>query len=84
MCVCMCESGYGRCLIETPTDGTGGRCRSDPCSLSQYCPSFLHRMQLTSALCHLELGSDKQFDFELFILRKDVTHSFLISDLQSH
>lgn len=82
--MCVCESDYGRWLRETPTDGTGGHCRSDPCSLSQFCLPFLCRKQLTSALCHLELGSGKQFDFELFILRKDVTHSFLISDLQSH
>jgi len=82
--MCVCESDYGRCLRQTPTDGTGGRCRCDPCWLSQFCASFLHRKQLNSALCHLELGSDKQFDFELFILRKDVTYNFLISDLQSH
>jgi hypothetical protein len=65
VCVCVCVRGYGRCLTETPIDGTGGRCRFDPCLLSQFCPSFLHRKELTLALCHLELGLDKHFEFRI-------------------
>jgi hypothetical protein len=61
----VCERGYGRCLRETPIDGTGGRCRSDPRSLSQFCLSILHRKELTLALCQLELGLDKQFEFRI-------------------
>ena len=69
MCVYV-WGGYGRWLRETPTDGTGGRCRSDPCSLSEVCPSFLHRKESTTALCHIELGLDKQFEFRIVYFKE--------------
>jgi hypothetical protein len=62
--------GYGRYLKETPTDGRGGRCRYDSCSLSEVRPRFLHRKELTIALCHIELGLDKYFEFRIVYLKE--------------
>lgn len=73
----MCVRGYGRCLRENPIDGTGGRCRSDPCSLSQFGPSFLRRKELSLALCHLELGLNKQFEFRIVYFEEGYYTQFL-------